>query len=63
MSLSVSITHRFDDFALDLAFEAGTGVTALFGPSGSGKTSVANGISGLIKPGGGRIRAAGPGAV
>lgn len=55
MSLSVTIAHRFADFALDLAFEAGPGVTAIFGPSGSGKTSVANGISGLFRPDHGRV--------
>ena len=45
MSLSVEIKHRFGDFALEVAFEAGAGVTALFGPSGSGKTSIANAIA------------------
>ncbi|MEL7092781.1 MAG: molybdenum ABC transporter ATP-binding protein, partial [Pseudomonadota bacterium] len=39
MTLSVDITHRAGDFALDIAFEAGAGVTALFGRSGAGKTT------------------------
>ncbi|WP_299851351.1 molybdenum ABC transporter ATP-binding protein [uncultured Roseovarius sp.] len=55
MSLSVRITHQLGDFTLDVAFEAGPGVTALFGPSGSGKTSVANGIAGLLVPDEGRV--------
>jgi molybdate transport system permease protein len=38
----------FGDFALDVAFEAPAGVTALFGRSGSGKTSVINAVAGLI---------------
>ncbi len=41
--------HR-DDFMLDVAFEAGRGVTALFGPSGSGKTTVMQLIAGLARP-------------
>lgn len=55
MSLSVDIAHRFEGFALDAAFEAGTGVTALFGPSGSGKTTIGNAIAGLLAPDTGRI--------
>src|SRR5262245_20265594 len=37
-------------FALDLAFAAERGVTALVGPSGSGKTTVLNLIAGLLTP-------------
>jgi molybdate transport system ATP-binding protein len=37
-------------FALDLAFSAERGVTALVGPSGSGKTTVLNLIAGLLAP-------------
>ncbi|SLN48337.1 Sulfate/thiosulfate import ATP-binding protein CysA [Roseovarius litorisediminis] len=54
-SLQVQITHRFDALTLDLAFEAGLGVTALFGPSGSGKTSTINAIAGLFTPDSGRV--------
>ncbi|WP_138935096.1 molybdenum ABC transporter ATP-binding protein [Roseovarius arcticus] len=59
MTLNVDISHRFGDFTLDAAFEAGPGVTALFGPSGSGKTSIANAIAGLLRPDAGRIVLAG----
>lgn len=55
MSVDVQITHGFESFALDVAFTAGAGMTALFGPSGSGKTSIINAISGLFKPDAGRI--------
>lgn len=55
MSLSVEIGHRFPGLELDVAFEAGAGVTALFGPSGAGKSSVVNAIAGLLRPDAGRI--------
>lgn len=54
-SLSVALRHRFAGFALDLAFEAPPGVTALFGRSGSGKTTVVNAVAGLLRPQEGRI--------
>ncbi|MEM6303232.1 MAG: molybdenum ABC transporter ATP-binding protein [Pseudomonadota bacterium] len=50
MSISVEIRHAFHGFSLDIAFEAGPGVTALFGPSGAGKTTVMNAIAGLMRP-------------
>ncbi|MFL4470528.1 molybdenum ABC transporter ATP-binding protein [Tateyamaria armeniaca] len=50
MTLSVALTHRFEDFDLDVAFEAGPGVTALFGRSGAGKTTIVNAIAGLLRP-------------
>jgi molybdate transport system ATP-binding protein len=53
--IEVSLRHRLGDFALDVDFHAGLGVTALFGPSGAGKTSIVNAIAGLIQPREGRI--------
>ncbi len=50
MTLSVSIQHRYGDFALDVAFDAPPGVTVLFGRSGSGKTTVVNAVAGLLRP-------------
>ncbi len=55
MTLSVSLTHGFEGFDLDLAFEAPPGVTVLFGRSGSGKTSIVNAVAGLLRPRSGRI--------
>ncbi|MDW4497069.1 molybdenum ABC transporter ATP-binding protein [Sulfitobacter sp. D35] len=55
MSLSVDLAHRFGEFALDLAFEGGPGITALFGRSGAGKTTVINAIAGLMRPDRGRV--------
>ncbi|WP_340161053.1 molybdenum ABC transporter ATP-binding protein [uncultured Hoeflea sp.] len=56
MSLSVRFAHRFDGFALDVAFEAPSGVTALFGRSGSGKTTVVNAVAGLLRPDNGHLQ-------
>lgn len=55
MSLSVALQHAFPGFALDVAFEAPAGVTALFGRSGSGKTTVINAVAGLLRPNSGRV--------
>ncbi|HSG57041.1 MAG TPA: molybdenum ABC transporter ATP-binding protein [Paracoccaceae bacterium] len=55
MTLRVSLSHHFDGFDLDVAFEAPRGVTVLFGPSGSGKTTVINAVAGLLRPDLGRI--------
>ncbi|MEM8854414.1 MAG: molybdenum ABC transporter ATP-binding protein [Pseudomonadota bacterium] len=55
MSLSVTLSHAFDRFALDVAFEAPRGITVLFGRSGSGKTTLINAVAGLLKPDRGRI--------
>jgi len=53
--LEVDIEHRLGDFALDIHFQAGRGLTALFGRSGAGKTSVVNAVAGLLRPRRGRI--------
>ncbi len=53
--LDVHIAGRRGSFALDVAFRAGAGVTALFGRSGAGMTSVVDSIAGLAKPERGRI--------
>jgi molybdate transport system ATP-binding protein len=53
--LEVDIEHRLADFALDIHFHAGRGLTALFGRSGAGKTSIVNAIAGLLRPRRGRI--------
>ena len=53
ISVAVKLARR--DFALDVAFEGGAGVTALFGPSGCGKTTVIRAIAGLERPDEGRI--------
>jgi molybdate transport system ATP-binding protein len=40
--LSVAVRLQRKDFLLDVAFEGGSGITALVGPSGSGKTTILN---------------------
>ncbi len=55
----VAIQKKLGDFSLDVRFESKAPVTALFGPSGSGKTSVANAISGLLRPDAGKIEVGG----
>ena len=55
MSLAVELRDRRGDFTLDVAFETGDGVTALFGRSGSGKTTVVTMVAGLARPRHGRI--------
>ena len=54
--LDVSIQGRLGTFDLDITFQAGNGVTALFGPSGAGKSSVLRAIAGLWRPSGGWIK-------
>lgn len=55
MSAEVFVRHRQGSFALDVAFSAGPGVTALFGPSGAGKSSIVHALAGLLRPDEGRI--------
>lgn len=54
-AIAVDVALRRGDFALDVAFAAGRGLTALFGRSGSGKTTLIDLIAGLAKPDRGRI--------
>ncbi|MCA8882914.1 MAG: molybdenum ABC transporter ATP-binding protein [Rhodobacteraceae bacterium] len=55
MSLSVRLRHRLPGFALDAAFDAPPGVTALFGRSGAGKTTIVNAVAGLLRPDAARV--------
>lgn len=55
MSLHVEIRHAFEGFALNVSFDAGPGITALFGRSGAGKTTIINAVAGLLRPDDGRI--------
>jgi molybdate transport system ATP-binding protein len=54
--IEAAVKKRLGSFALDVAFEAGAGVTALFGRSGAGKSTIVKAIAGLVRPDGGRIR-------
>jgi molybdate transport system ATP-binding protein len=53
--LEFDARFRAGGFALDAAFSAGAGITALFGRSGAGKSTVLNLIAGLSTPESGRI--------
>jgi molybdate transport system ATP-binding protein len=48
--ISVDLRRRLGAFSLDVAFENGVGVTALFGRSGSGKSMTIGLIAGLARP-------------
>jgi molybdate transport system ATP-binding protein len=54
--IDIDIAKRLDAFALDVAFQAGGGVTALFGRSGAGKSTIVKAIAGLVRPDRGRIK-------
>jgi molybdate transport system ATP-binding protein len=56
MMLEVAVQHRFGAFALDVAFAAGPGVTALIGPSGAGKSTVLGVVAGLVRANAGEVR-------
>ncbi len=53
--LSLSIEKRLEGFALDVRWEAGDQVVALFGPNGAGKTLTLQCLAGLVRPDQGRI--------
>ncbi|EEE37066.1 molybdate ABC transporter, ATP-binding protein [Rhodobacteraceae bacterium KLH11] len=55
MSLSVRLQHQLPGLALDIEFDAPSGVTVLFGRSGAGKTTIANVVAGLLRPEAGRV--------
>lgn len=57
--LSVRVRQQRNDFLLDVAFEGGAGITALFGPSGSGKTTILNIIAGTLRPDAGFVAVSG----
>lgn len=58
-SINFRAHQRRDDFVLDVVFEGGPGVTALFGPSGAGKTTVLNIIAGTQRPDSGHVAVCG----
>ncbi len=53
--LEVALQGRQGDLAIDVAFAADRGVTALFGRSGAGKTSIVEMMAGLRAPSSGRV--------
>ena len=55
MTIDVEVALRRGAFALEAAFSAGRGLTALFGRSGSGKSTVIELVAGLARPDRGRI--------
>jgi molybdate transport system ATP-binding protein len=55
MTLDVTVRHRLERIALDVAIRAGRGLTAIVGPSGAGKTTVLHVIAGLVRPDAGRV--------
>ena len=49
-TLVVDVTTNAGGFTATAAFDATTGITALFGPSGSGKSVTLATIAGLLRP-------------
>ncbi len=48
--LTVKLSHRLRDFALDLEFSVGRETVALLGPSGAGKTTTLLAVAGVFRP-------------
>ncbi len=48
--MKLALRQTLGDFTLDIAFETGPGITALFGRSGSGKSLTIGLIAGLARP-------------
>jgi molybdate transport system ATP-binding protein len=57
--IEVDVALKADEFGLNVAFQAGKGLTALFGPSGAGKSLTLDLIAGLLRPDKGTIRLGG----
>lgn len=55
MGLKISIKKSLREFDLDVEWEAGNELVALFGYSGSGKTMTLKAISGLVNPDSGMV--------
>ena len=53
--LSVQLVKRLPDFSLEVDWQAGSEVVALFGPSGAGKSLTLQCLAGLTRPDRGRI--------
>ena len=53
--IEVDVAIARADFTLEVAFTAGSGITALFGESGAGKSTVLHLVAGLLRPDRGRI--------
>ncbi len=59
MTLDVDIRLKVGAFAINAAFQAGAGITALFGHSGAGKTTLLKAIAGMVHPVSGKISSGG----
>jgi len=53
--MSVAVHKAYPGFTLDVAWDAGDEVVALFGPSGAGKSLTLQCLAGLVRPDAGRI--------